>query len=466
MANFVKTVSNNLHYGSGYISSVRSFNPPDNIGSGLDRNETNYNLYRYSGPSGYIGEYYYFNSLKYAIMSSGNVDPDIEIVDNDEVNIFSTNPNTFFASSGINIQPTQASRLSMYLKFNTEESKTTIRKRVTLYNNINSSIENTYIHDSGFPTLSTVGFRILANDTPVLTVSESYDGYINATIPAGTTEVKLETYDTAIPNLDLSNSSNIYFKEPSYDILYNDLKIYIPNVPSIPILNNTRTGNFEFVDYSDASSLSINTCTPVSGYYDVIVGQEKNGIPVDYFLVGDEYRSNEYPNLKPLSSKRNTVLKFKVPDYSYIDINGKVELIFEIEGIDTEDLEYFKSKDLNDHSIRTFFNGSFNWLSISCETSTGDFPTSVSSLSSISGINKQTTFTKGGLIIFDITSSIKQAILDNKQYINIILKYDIPTANLSKIDKYKHVSFRVGNRANNRPRLRYKLGAKLPGCDL
>lgn len=465
MANFIKTISNNLHYGSGYISSIRTFTPPNNTSSRADKVSYNYNLHKYPGPSGYVGELYSLYTM-YNIMSSGNVDPDIEITGPSGVNVFSTNPATFFVESGINIQPTQASRLSMYLKFNTEESKTTIRKRATLYNNINGTVENVYIHDSGYPTTSAVGFRILANDTPVFTLTESYDGYLNATIPAGTTQVKLQTYDAAVPNLDLSQTSNTYFKESPYNILYNDLKIYIPNMPSIPILNNTRAGNFEFVEYSDASSLSIDTCSPVSGYYNVIVGQVKNGIPVDYFLVGDEFRSSEYPNLKPLSMKRNTVLKFKVPDYNYIDIDTKVEFLCEIEGIDTEDLEYFKSKNLNDHSIRTFYNGTFDLLSISCETSTGDFPTTVSSISSASGSNKKAIYTKGGLLIFDITSPIKEAILADKQYINIILKYDIPSANTAKTDKYKNVSFKIGNRASNKPRIRYTLSTNLPECNV
>lgn len=481
MANFIKTISNNLHYGSGYISSINSFTPPSsgNYKTYTKSSVPSVILYNGISQSGFLG-YQYFNNQSGLLLASikNPTDPvgginlldwngedfDINPISSGVVNILTTNPTDFFVKRTIDIPNSKASRLMMYLKFDTEETPTVLRNNRVVYDENDNPISGVLTPVSGYPIDSKVAFRILANNQIIYTVTNSFEGYINTTLPATTTEVTFETYDEALPTLTADSyevlGSGTYFKKPDYNILFNDLKIYIPNTPSIPILNNTRAGNYEFIEYNNSASLSIDKCNPSGIFENLIIGQIENGIPVDYFSVGDKFREEAYPNLRPLNANRNLVLKFSTPNYNIVDFNSKVELLLEVESINTKDAEYFRSANLNDYSVNTFYHGTFDFIKMSCETSTSNFPDTVESVSTISGSDKQSAFIKGGLVIFDITSAVKDAVINNKEYINIILKYDI--SNLTKEDKYKYIVYNVGNKALNKPRLRYTKRQNIP----
>jgi len=475
MANFVRTVSNNLHFGSGYISSISTFTPPP---SGNSKTYTkslapSVILYNTTPHSGVLG-YQYFNNqdglllaaIKNPLDPSGDLVPDVDLnpVSSGVVNILTTNPSSFFVRRTIDISSSRASRLMMYLKLDTEETPTVLRDKRVVYNDNDNPISGVLTPVSGYPVDSKVAFRILANEQTVYTVTSSFEGYINTTLPATTTQVTFETYDTALPTLTAVDSgvlgSGTYFKQPNYTVLFNDLKIYIPNTPSIPILNNTRAGTYEFIEYNNSASLSIDKCNPSGIFENIIIGQIENGVPVDYFVVGDKFRQEAYPNLRPLNANRNLALRFATPNYNSVDFNSKVELLLEVEKIDTKDAEYFRSANLNDYSVNTFYHGTFDFIKMSCETSTSSFPTTVESVSTISGSNKQSVFVKGGLIVFDVTSAVKDAVIAGQESINIIIKYDIP--DLGKEDKYKYVVYNVGNKALNKPRLRYTKRQNIP----
>lgn len=394
-----------------------------------------------------------------------NLDVDIEPINENSVDLLETDPSLFFVKRDIEIKRSSKSRLSMYLKFETNLTPTVLRENRISFEKDNNNLileKNEYlIIRDGYPKMSRVGFRILANGQTIYNLEQSFEGYVNVTVPANTSKVTLETYDSALPQL--KTNSNIeeilgcatYYKKEDYSILFNDLKIIVPNAPSIPIGNNTRAGDFEFIEYESSASLSVDECSEDGGFYDVVIGQLKNGFPVDYFVVGDRYRKEVFSNLKPQDLNRNLVLKFKNPNFSKLDLMEKIELVFEIENIFTSDAEYFRSKDLNDYKIRSFYKGGgFDLLKISCHYNFNDFPEDVNSVSSIEGTLIDSIFIKGGLVIFDVTEAFKSSILASKTHTNIIIKYDIP--NQSKDDKYKYITYNIGNKASNKPRIRFK----------
>lgn len=287
---------------------------------------------------------------------------------------------------------------------------------------------------------------------------------LEVNIPAGTEEIKIYVEDT-------KSSSDYYYRISDYNVQYNDLRVQIDTKPSIPIYNSTIPLEGSYINYASGVSLSIDN-NPVSGYYNVILGQYKNGQPVDYFVVGDAFQQINY---SPIYCNRNIGLKFPTIDLSSINLSYPIELWIDIIDIVTEEAENIYYPSVSKSKIKEFFKSGDNppasyptdWprrLKIKCSASTANSlpstPSGVSTGPSISAINKNINYNAivGGLYKINITELITQCIVNGQSQPIIWLSFSLPNSS----NRGKYVSYNIGNSITNKPRIVYTPSSSTP----
>jgi hypothetical protein len=434
---FTKNLNqNNLHIGSGWISSTSSFTPQK-----LKIADVTYQSYSDKIISGVNYKFYTFDdvglglgSAKYFSEQTAN-------------GIYSISKD--FVKKEISIPSGPESVLKFNMKF-------------IFSNNVSQALENkgyitqyppgNFLDSPGYlikvnTVNSLIGFRVKANGVVVYSRTTSYTGDVEITLPAGTTNVSMETYDSVYgvnPPVHYKITGN-----PS--LIINNVRIQIPNKPSIPIGNSTKSNTAaEHLDPIRNASISISNVSN-NGYYDLIEGQFHEGVAVDYFVVSDTFAE---PNILPRSYNRNVCLEFDNIDYSKVDIDKKIELLIDVIDIDTSVAEEaYDDLGVTNAEVSEFYKYGER-AKIKVNIALSDFPTG--GIAAISAGNTQVstippTKFKGGLNVYDITQAVIQSIQNSRQKIVVWLSYDKAYAR----DKY--VAFKVGNTENNKPRIRYFL---------
>lgn len=492
MGTFTKTINTaNFNLGNGLISSTNVFQP------------TNYNTVHNSS-SGFSGGIYAKarnvapgSIIPNTIIDFGNVvgstlyylqtdfvsnmaivvgpNPsssylfDLELINNNFLyslgpivtfsnqSITLTNLSSYFVEKVINLPvPTSVkSKLKMYLEFNTGSSSSVEYALGTFYKeDLNWIKTSESVYEKITKDPSKIGFRILANNVVVFDLKNNFSGNIEVEIPSNTSSVKFETYDEAYP----VSAPTYYHKNVNYSISYNNLRINVENLSSRKIGNHTNFGNgYTYIDPIRSSSLSVSSVDN-NGYYDIIVGQSELDRPVDYYVVGDDWKD---PNFRPLNTNRNICLEFPNIDFTDVDEDEKIELVLDVIDINTEEAEeQYDHLGISKSITREFYKFGDDAVNsppntrrarMVCSVSRSDFVNTVQSISSGPSNNTlaEQVPVKGGIVIYDITQAVKDSILASREKVVIWLTYDEGTR-----DKY--VTFKVGNTETNKPRIRYK----------
>jgi hypothetical protein len=289
---------------------------------------------------------------------------------------------------------------------------------------------------------------------------------IEVTIPGGTEEIKLYIEDN-------KSHHDYYYRVSDYDLSYNDLRVQIDTKPSIPINNYTiPTDGRSYIDYASGVSLSVSN-TPVSGYYDIIMGQYNNGQLTDYFVVGDSWKQINY---RPLYCRRNLGLKFPTLNLSTINLSQPIELWIDIINIETDEAESAYANSIAAQKVREFYKAGDSplyavsaWprrLGIKCTASNvSSLPTTPSGVSIGPDVSQMTSTINyngivGGLYKIDVKDLITNSILTGQSQPVLWLSFTMPS--LSNRDKY--IKYYIGNTSLNKPRLVFN-SAYGPGPD-
>jgi hypothetical protein len=283
-------------------------------------------------------------------------------------------------------------------------------------------------------------FRVLANGSPVHTVSNTYNGDVEVTIPQGTTSITLQTLD---PNKPVG--LEFYRAISPYTISYNNLRLHREGVPSIPIGNSTNSGNYGFLEPLRAASLSVST-TSVNGFYNVIMAPTS-----DHFIVGDAFNQINYT---PINLNRKVILEFENVNYSLFDPDGTIQLLIDVTDIDTSEAEeVLDNFNVDPIWVREFYKSKDkNGLVYGHSNSTFDSLNTINALSSAAIYIERWAFVNGGLLVLDIKADMLANITAQRQKFVVILSY-VGISTSESI--YKNVFFKIGNTSTNKPRIRY-----------
>jgi hypothetical protein len=416
----------NLHIGSGWISSTSTFTPERAMSS-----EIFYQSY-VATIEGFPFSYITYDSL-------GDGSTGIKYFKTNTITKLYENSKDFLRKE-ITIPAGAESKLKFNMKFTVAANNNYKLEKQT------GGVANKYevVSSNGF-----IYFRVKADNTVVYNRTTSYTGPVEVTIPPGTTSIVLETYDSNFSTTPIPPECKM---NPTNSIVLNNIRVHIEGQESVGIGNATNAQTTAtHIDPIRSASISVSNVSN-NGYYDIIEGPFKDGAAVDYFVVGDTFTQ---PNYLPRNANRNVCLEFDNVDYSLIDIDKKIELLIDVIDIDTSDAEeVYDDFAVDPVEVKEFYQYGER-AKVKATLSLAAFPNTTVAAVSAGNTSPIATIAptkfKGGLNVYDITQAVIQSIQNDRQKIVIWLSYDKQYAR----DKY--VSFKIGNTATNRPRIRYTL---------